>query len=129
MSSQIPCSPARWAGDLLNVAGQLGTAKGRGLVIADGDGRESQVTAQTRQALKNVLDIVEANGLTAADVVKTTVYLVKWADYDAMHAEYTKIFPSSSDDNPPARMTMAVHELWNNALVEIDCWAYRNNKA
>lgn len=125
MSKQIPCSPARWAGDLLNVAGQLGTAPG-GLVTAPGD-RAAQVAAQTRQALKNLLEIVEINGLTSADVVKATVYLVKWSDYEAMHAEYTKVFPSSTDDNPPARMTMAVHELWNGALVEIDCWAYRKN--
>ncbi|MHC4047961.1 RidA family protein [Bradyrhizobium sp. 23AC] len=121
MSKEIPCSPpVGWR--FLNVAGQLGTGP-RGLVTADGD-RASQVAAQTGQALKNLLESLKRTG-SPPQTLSRPVYLVKWSDYEAMQAEYTKVFSSASDDSPPARMTMAVHELWNSALVEIDCWAYR----
>ncbi|WP_376701260.1 RidA family protein [Bradyrhizobium australiense] len=57
------------------------------------------------------------NGLTVSDVVKCTVSLTAPDDYTAMNEEYAKVFHT----DPPARTTVAV----SDALVEIDCVAYR----
>ena len=58
-------------------------------------------------------------GLTLADVVKTTVFLVDMADFEAMNQVYGPKFPVS----PPARTTVAVSGLPRNARVEIECVA------
>ncbi|TFV35635.1 RidA family protein [Bradyrhizobium niftali] len=119
-----PWRDAVFAGDLVVVSGQLGIAEGKGLVSGDGQSRHSLVAAQTRQALKNLVGVLAENGLTAADVIKTTVYLQTTDDYKAMNEEYAKVFHT----NPPARTTIGA-QLVIGAAVEIDCWAYRSKRS
>ena len=57
------------AGDLLFVSGCV-PVDSEGKLVGDGD-----VVAQTRQALENVGRVLEAAGVTFADVAKVTVYL------------------------------------------------------
>ena len=57
------------AGDLLFVSGCV-PVDSEGKLVGGGD-----VVAQTRQALENVGRVLEAAGLTFADVAKVTVYL------------------------------------------------------
>ena len=63
--------------------------------------------------------VLRGAGLTLADVVKTTVFLVDMADFAAMNAVYGAAFPSE----PPARTTVAVVGLPKGARVEIECVA------
>lgn len=79
------------------------------------------ITAQTRQSLANVKAILEAAGLTMANVVKTTVFLADMADFAAMNEVYAQAFEAPF----PARSAVAVRTLPKNALVEIEVIAVK----
>ena len=80
---------------------------------------EGGVQAQTRQSLTNAKAILEAAGLSLANVVKTTVFLADMADFAAMNEIYAEFFTEPF----PARSAVAVKTLPKNALVEIECIA------
>ena len=77
------------------------------------------IEAQTRQVLKNIGAILEADGLTYNDVVKTTVMIASMADFAAMNAVYAEFFTQDK----PARVCFQAAALPKNALVEIEALA------
>ena len=77
------------------------------------------IEAQTRQVLKNIGAILEADGLTYNDVVKTTVMISNMADFAAMNAVYAEFFTQDK----PARVCFQAAALPKNALVEIEAIA------
>lgn len=79
------------------------------------------IEAQTAQSLANVCAILEAAGLTVANVVKTTVFLSDMANFGAMNEVYGKVFTEPY----PARSAVAVRELPKGVLVEIEVIAVR----
>jgi len=106
-------SQATTDGDLVFTAGQIA-------LTADGEflGEES-VGVQTRQALENVKNILEEEGLALQDVLKVTVFLADIDDYSAMNEAYSEYF----QDNPPARSAIGVDALPKGAAVEIEAVA------
>lgn len=82
---------------------------------------EGGVQEQTRQSLLNVKAILEEAGLTLANVVKTTVYLVDMGDFAAMNEIYSQFFSQPF----PARSAVAVKALPKGALVEVEVIAAR----
>ena len=78
------------------------------------------VTGGIEQAVERVFDNIEAilaaAGATLDDVVKTTVYLLRMADFAAMNAVYATYVPAP----PPARSTVQVSRLPRDVRVEID---------
>jgi 2-iminobutanoate/2-iminopropanoate deaminase len=106
-----PYTPIVRAGEWLVVSGQLGLDDGR---LADGG-----TAGQLRQALVNLAALLEGEGASLADVVKTTVFLRHMDDYDAMNEVYVAAF----GDHRPARSAVAVAGLPRGALVEIEAWA------
>ena len=114
MSAPIgPYRPIVRAGDWLVLSGQLGLSEGA--VVAGG------MQAELRQALLNLASLLDTEGATLSDVVKTTVYLRHIADYAAMNETYVEVF----GDHRPARAAVAVAGLPLGALVEIEAWAHR----
>lgn len=111
----LPLRSAAAAGEWVAISGQVG--------VADGALVEGGITAEATQGLANLVAVLEANGLTTADVVKTNVFLVRMNDFAAMNEAYGKVFTS----NFPARSAVAVHELPIGAVFEIEAWAYRGN--
>jgi 2-iminobutanoate/2-iminopropanoate deaminase len=108
-----PYSPAiRW-GRLVFCSGQLGVDPASG-TLAQG------IEAQTRQALANVSDLLEAAGSAMGQVLKTTVFLTDLADFTAMNAVYADCF----GENRPARSTVQVAALPLGGCVEIEVVAY-----
>ena len=77
------------------------------------------IEAQTRQVLKDIGAILEADGLTYNDVVKTTVMIASMADFAAMNAVYAEFFTQDK----PARVCFQAAALPKNALVEIEAVA------
>ena len=77
------------------------------------------IEAQTRQVLKNIGAILEADGLTYNAVVKTTVMISNMADFAAMNAVYAEFFTQDK----PARVCFQAAALPKNALVEIEAVA------
>lgn len=117
MTAPFPLRPSVAAGEWVAISGQVG--------IADGTLVEGGVGAQTRQALKNFVATLATQGLTPADVTKTTVFLTTMDDFAAMNAEYAQVFTV----DPPARSAIAVHQLPIGSLVEVEGFAYRGSQA
>jgi 2-iminobutanoate/2-iminopropanoate deaminase len=80
---------------------------------------EGGIKEQTRQSILNAKAILEAAGLSLANVVKTTVFLADMADFAAMNEVYAQFFSQPF----PARSAVAVKTLPKAALVEIECIA------
>ena len=110
-----PYSPAIQTNDFVFTAGQLGVDPATGNLVAGG------IQAETRQALLNLKDILEAAGSDLTKVVKTTVFLADIADFAAMNQVYGEFFT----ETPPARSAFQVGALPKNALVEIESIALR----
>jgi 2-iminobutanoate/2-iminopropanoate deaminase len=81
----------------------------------------TDVTSQTERVCENIRGVLAANGMTFADVVKTTVFLTTMDDFAAMNAVYARFFPEPF----PARSTVAVAGLPRGARVEIEVTAAR----
>jgi 2-iminobutanoate/2-iminopropanoate deaminase len=79
------------------------------------------VEAQAERSLRNLAAVLDAAGMTLADVVKTTLFLADMGDFDAVNAVYARHMP----DPPPARSTVAVKALPKGGLVEIEAIARR----
>jgi len=83
---------------------------------------EGEIEAQTRRVLANLESVLEAAGLTLANVVRTTIYLVDLAHFPRVNATYAERFTSEPQ---PARATVQVAALPLGASVEIDAIACR----
>ena len=105
-----PYSQAIRTESLVFTAGQAGLNPETGELVEGG------IEAQTRQALTNLKNVLEAadSGLNFA--VKTTVFLKNMNDFSKMNGIYSEFFP----ENPPARSTIAAAALPKGALVEIE---------
>lgn len=91
------------------------------IVPAEGKLLDGDAGAQTEQVLHNLGEVLKAAGLSYADVVKTTIFLVDINDFPVVNAAYIKAFAESK----PARSTVAVLSLPLGAKVEIDAIARR----
>ena len=103
------------AGDFIYVSGTLGT-RPEGFELVDGGMYE-----QATQTLSNIQTILQAAGADFEDVVKVNVYVTDMGQFQEMNRAYLEIL----GDDPPARVTAGCAELALNALVEMDCIAYR----
>ncbi|HEY7833104.1 MAG TPA: Rid family detoxifying hydrolase [Ktedonobacterales bacterium] len=110
-----PYSQAIASGNLIFASGQIALDPATGQLVA-GD-----VQDQTRRALDNVKAVLAAAGSSLDQVVKTTVFLTKMADFTAMNEVYATYFTAA----PPARSTVAVAELPRGAAVEVEVIALR----
>lgn len=82
---------------------------------------EGGIQEQTRQSLLNAQAILASEGLTLADVVKTTVLLSDIASFGPMNEVYAQFFEQPF----PARSAFAVRDLPKGALVEIEMVAVK----
>lgn len=105
-----PYSQAIKANGFLFISGQLP------VVPATGEFAEGGIEAQTRQSLENLKAILAAEGLTFANVVKTSVFLKDMNDFAAMNGVYATYFTEEA----PARACVQVARLPKDAMVEIE---------
>jgi|SRR5438034_9402784 2-iminobutanoate/2-iminopropanoate deaminase len=108
-----PYSQAIRCGQFVYASGQIALDPASGELVGE------DVQAQTHRALQNLQAVLTSAGTSLASVVKTTVFLARMSDFQAMNAIYATYFTSVA----PARSTVAVAELPRKALVEIECVA------
>jgi 2-iminobutanoate/2-iminopropanoate deaminase len=101
-------------GDLLFCAGQVPVIPESGQLLA-GD-----IRAQTARTLENIKIILQDQGLTLDNVVKTTVFMTNLADFALMNETYARFFTKDF----PARTTVQVAALPRGAQVEIEAIAH-----
>ncbi|HWD37607.1 MAG TPA: RidA family protein [Fimbriimonas sp.] len=85
----------------------------------DGELVRGDVKEQTQQCLKNIAAVLEAAGLTSANIVKTTIFLSSMDHFASVNEVYGSFFTSE----PPARSTVAVAGLPRAVDVEIEVTA------
>lgn len=110
-----PYSQAIEVNGMVFASGQIPLDPATGNVVEGG------IKEQTRQALTNASAIMEAAGLTMANVVKTTVFMADMADFAAMNEVYSTFF----NEPYPVRSAVAVKALPKGVLVEVECIAAR----
>ena len=108
-----PYNQAIVAGELVFVAGQLGLKPGDTAI-------EGDVATQTGQALSNLAAILDAAGSSMDRLVKTSVFLLDLADFQAMN----EVYATRVGSQPPARSTFQVAGLPSRARVEIEAVAH-----
>jgi 2-iminobutanoate/2-iminopropanoate deaminase len=98
---------------LVFASGTIGIDAKTGKLVSGG------VEAETRQALLNLGNILEAGGSSLELAVKTTVFMCDLGEFSKMNAVYAEFFPQ----DPPARTTVQVAALPGGAQIEIEAVA------
>jgi 2-iminobutanoate/2-iminopropanoate deaminase len=122
MSTPVgPYTPIVRAGPWLICSGQLGLAatpagppSGPPALVPGG------TVAQLAQALANATVLLEGEGASPGDVVKTTVFVTDMSHYGEVNQAYAAFF----GDHRPARSVVGVAALPMGAAVEVELWAY-----
>ncbi|MCX6886606.1 MAG: RidA family protein [Verrucomicrobia bacterium] len=109
-----PYNHAVRVGDLLFCAGQIPIEPATGNLVT-GD-----IKIQTERVLENVKAILDSQGLTFSNVVKSTVFMVNLGDFAGMNEVYARYFTNDF----PARSTIQVAALPKGASVEIEVLAH-----
>lgn len=110
-----PYSQAIEVNGMLFISGQIPIDPATGEFVQGG------IKEQTAQSFKNIKAILAEAGLTADNVVKTTVLLSDIKDFAAMNEVYASVFTGAY----PARSAFAAKDLPKGALVEIEVIAVR----
>src|ERR1044071_5207248 len=111
-----PYSQAIRSGDFLFCSGQIPLDPKSGQIVSD------DITPQTRQVMDNIKGVLKSEGLSLADVLKTTIFLTDLGDFQTVNEIYASYFSSE----PPARSTVQVSALPKGAKVEIEVIARAN---
>jgi 2-iminobutanoate/2-iminopropanoate deaminase len=110
----LPFSDGVIAGKTLYVAGQEGTDN-QGKLAPGG------ITAETQAALANIEKVVKEAGFDMKDIVSVTVFLADIHEFPDMNKVYKTVMP----DPKPARATVQVAALVNNARIEVSAIAVK----
>jgi len=108
-----PYSHAIRSGNLIFCSGQ--TPLNPQTMLIEG----ATVTEQTNLVLSNLETVLKAEGCNRSHIIKTSVFLKNFADFEKMNKAYESFF----GDHKPARTTVEVSRLPKDALVEIECVA------
>ncbi len=112
-----PYRQATEAGGVVYLSGQLALDEAGNL-------QNGSVAEQTRKALERAQSLLKEGGLTLADVVKATVFLIDLKTFPEMNAVYAEFFPQ----DPPSRSTIQVAGLPKGGAVEIELVARRSKE-
>ncbi len=112
----VPFSEGTTVGGLLFLSGQLGNVPGTMTLVEGG------LRAETRQALRHIETILQAQGLGLEHLLRCTVMLADIAEWPAFNAVYSEFF---TDLPMPARSAFGCSGLALEARVEIECTAAR----
>ena len=110
----LPFSDGIVAGHTLYVAGQEGTGADDKLVSGG-------IGPETTAALDNIQKVVKAAGFEMKDIVNVTVFLADIHEFPEMNKIYKTVMP----DPKPARATVQVAALVNNARIEVSAIAVK----
>lgn len=111
-----PYNQAVKAGNTLYVSGQIALSPQTNELI------NGSVADEAKLALENLAAVLNEADYTFNDVVKTTIFLRDMNDFAAVNEVYASYF---SEDQAPARETVAVAGLPKNVRVEISVIAWK----
>ena len=112
-----PYSQAIAVGDMIFTSGVIP------IIPETGELETGDIKAQAKQAIGNLINLLEAAGSNADLVVKTTVFIKDMNDFAAVNEVYATYFT----DNYPARSCVEVARLPKDVLIEIEAVALKAN--
>ncbi|WP_315116765.1 RidA family protein [uncultured Clostridium sp.] len=104
-------------GDLLFLSGQIPVDPATGEIVTG----EDPIVAQTHQSMTNIKNILESQGLSFNNVIKSTVFIADMNDFPKVNEVYAQYFKETY----PARSCVQVAKLPKEALVEIEIIAHK----
>ncbi len=110
-----PYSQAIAVGDMIFTSGVIPIIPETG-ALETGD-----IKTQANQALKNLVNLLEASGSNADSVVKTTVFIKDMNDFASVNEVYATYFTKDF----PARSCVEVARLPKDVLIEIEAIALK----
>ncbi len=118
-------SHVRRAGDFLFVSGTSSRRADNSIAGAEMDGQGKMhldIRRQTEAVLENIRDILSSVDAAMSDVVEVSTFLVSMEDF----VGYNEVYAGFFEEDPPARTTVAVHQLPHpHLLIEIKVVAYK----
>ena len=108
-----PYSQAIRANGFVFCSGQIPIDPAAGAVVA------TTAEAQTRQAITNLRNVLEAAGAGLDKVVKTTVFISDMNDFAAVNGVYAELF----GETKPARSCVQAARLPKDVKIEIEAIA------
>jgi len=105
-----PYSQAIQAGNLLFLSGQIPIDPATGELV------KGDIADKTRRVMENIKAVLESQGLSMEDVVKSTVFLKNINDFGRFNETYATYFRPA----PPARSTVEVSRMARDADIEIE---------
>lgn len=109
-ASSLPFSAGIRANGFVFTSGQVGTDAATGTPVGE------DVQSQTRQAIKNLEQILKAGGSGLDQLVKVTVFLSDMRLFDGMNEVYRELIPEPR----PGRSTVEAKLARPQILVEIE---------
>lgn len=110
-----PYSQAIAVGDMIYTSGMIP------IIPETGELETGDIKAQARQAIGNLIALLNEAGSSADLVVKTTVFIKNMDDFAAVNEVYATFFK----ENCPARSCVEVARLPKDVLIEIEAIALR----
>lgn len=110
-----PYSQAVVVGDMIFTSGMIP------IIPETGELETGDIKAQAKQAIKNLITLLEESGSNASSVIKTTVFIKDMNDFAAVNEVYAEFFK----DNYPARSCVEVARLPKDVLIEIEAVALK----
>lgn len=86
------------------------------LIPESGEMVSGGIEEQTKRVMDNIQAVLESQGLTMENVIKTTIFMIDLGQFGTVNDIYASYFTSS----PPARSTIQVAALPKGALIEIE---------
>ena len=105
-----PYSQAVKTDFMVFVSGQLALDPATGTLV------NNDIKTETRQAIENLKNILEAAGSSLEKVIKTTLYIKEMSDFPVINEVYGQFF----QNDPPARACVEVARLPKDANFEIE---------
>lgn len=109
-----PYSQATVFNDIVYCSGQIAINPETGEML------ENDIVKQTEQVLKNLSEVLKEAGSDLECILKANVYIRNMEEFLVFNEVYSKFITKK-----PARAVVEVSKLPKNALVEIDCIAYK----
>ena len=116
LPASVPFCEGTALGGLVFLSGQLGNVPGT-LTLVEGG-----IEAEARQALANILTVLQAQGLGLASLLRCTIMLADIGEWAAFNGVWREFFGGQP---MPARSAFGCAGLALGARVEIECIAAR----
>lgn len=108
-----PYSQAIKCGNLIFCSGQIPINPQSGEIVSN------DIKNQAHQVMQNIGAILQANGVSFNNIIKTTIFLKDLNDFNIVN----EIYSSYLQPPYPARSTVEVSKLPKDVKIEIECIA------